>query len=244
MTDKKATYKFTVKDFTPETMPFGRLVEYYAEIARMLGQADSMHLIDIHESSHASQFHFDENCEHSVVARLMKINDGTAPRSALFARDKINQMLCDDATSGEFTDTDGRNVIQFPGNNVKIAKLVRMRDAATFTGELYHIAGSATDAKIRIKTALYGVVYCIATKEMAKSLREFLFEQIKVSGHGLWAKTDDGRWSIDDFTITDFTPIKNESLQEAVVRIRGLDIEWPDNVLQDIQSMGEKLSRE
>jgi len=241
MTDERTGYKFIVKDFTPETMPFGRLVEYYAEIAKMVGQAENMHLIDIRESSHASQFRFDRNHESSVTKRLMSLRDGTAPKNAINARDKINQMLTDDATSGEFADPAGKNVIQFPGNRQKVAALVRMRDAATFTGELYHIAGTQTDVRVRIKTELYGVVYCIATKDMAKNLRDFLFEPIKVSGRGLWAKTDEGGWSIDDFTITDFTPVKNEKLKDAVDRIRRLEIDWPENAIESMQSLDEKV---
>lgn len=240
MTEERSGYKFIVKDFTPETMPFGRLIEYYAQIAKMVGQAENMHLIDIREGSHASQFNFKRNHESEVTKRLMCLKDGTAPQNAVNAHDKINEMLSEDATSGEFTDPSGHNIIQFPGNKQKVSALVRMRDAATFTGELYHIAGTATDVRVRIKTDLYGVVYCIATKDMAKSLRDFLFEKVKVSGRGLWEKNDDGGWSIDDFTIADFIPVKNENLKDAVNRIRNLDIDWPKNVIQDMRSLDEK----
>ena len=51
-----ATYTFKIEGFTPESMPFGRLIEYYSEVKKMLGVADHLHLIDVVESSHGSAF--------------------------------------------------------------------------------------------------------------------------------------------------------------------------------------------
>lgn len=74
------SYTFKIDNFTPESMPFGRLVEYYAEIKKMLGVADNLHLVGVFESSHGSAFAIDRNFETQLVKRLIAINEGTAPK--------------------------------------------------------------------------------------------------------------------------------------------------------------------
>jgi len=233
-------YTFKIENFTPKSMPFGRLVEYYAEIKRMLGVADNLHLVGVIEGSHSNAFAIDRNQETTLVKRLIAINDGSAPNKATRAYDTINSMLKEDGTSGTFYDARGENVINFPGKRTDNNVQLRIRDAATFTGELYHIAGTKDDAKIRISTDAYGVVFCTTTRDIAKALRDFLFEDVKVSGRGMWTRDENGTWDIDDFYITDFTPIQKEDLRDAVNRIRAIAVDWPTDPLGDIRSFEEK----
>ena len=128
----------------------------------------------------------------------------------------------------------------FPGKHSDQGVELRIRDAASFAGELYHIAGTKDDAKIRINTEHFGVVFCTTTRDIAKALRDFLFEEVKVSGRGTWTRNEVGEWEIDDFAITDFAPVQGENLREAVDGLRGIAIEWPDDVLRDIRVNEEK----
>ena len=233
-------YTFRIEHFTPESMPFGRLVEYYAEIKKMLGVAENLHLTALFESSHGSAFAIDRNYETQLVQRISEINEGIAPKTAARAHSAINAMLKEDRTSGRFCDPQGQNVIVFPGERDEGATDLRIRDSAEFVGELYHISGAQSDAKARISTDSYGVVFCTTTRDIAKSLRDFLFEDVKVSGRGMWTRTSLGEWEISDFTITDFAPIKREGLRSAVNRIRDLNIAWPVDPLGEIASFDEK----
>ena len=234
------SYTFKIQDFNPESMPFSRLVEYYSEIKKLLGVSDHLHLVNIVEGSHGSCFAIDRNFEQDLVKRLMSVNNGTAPSAAMRAKNRINSMLKEDGTSGMFYDERNANVIQFPGKRDDQTELIKVRDTATFVGELYHLAGTKDDVKVRVSTDAYGVVFCTATKEMAKALRDFLFEEIKVTGRGMWSRLEDGSWEVEDFTISDFAPIKRESLRKAVDRIRSLDIEWPEDPLADIDRIEER----
>ena len=239
MTDT-AIYTFKINDFTPESMPFGRLVEYYLEIKRMLGLADHLHLVDVVEGSHGSAFKVDRNYERHLTQRLIELKIGNAPQLAQRAQQAINTMLAEDGTSGSFYDSGGANVVEFPGRRVDHAEQVRVRGAATFVGELYHIAGTQSDAKVRISTENYGVVFCATSRDIAKSLRDFLFEDVKVSGRGMWAKIESGRWVIDQFQITDFAPVSKDNLRQTVDRLRALDVDWPDDPLEEIARVEER----
>lgn len=234
------TYIFKIENYTPENMPFGRLVEYYLEIKKMLSVAENLHLVDVVEGSHGSAFRVDRNHESELTKRLMAINDGTAPKAANRARDAINAMLREDETSGSFSDSRGENVIPFPGKMTAKSSQIRVRGAASFVGELYYIAGTKDDAKVRISTDAYGKVFCDTSKEIAKALRDFLFENVKVSGRGLWAKSESGKWDIDNFIITHFDPVKSESLRQSVDRLRDMKINWPEDPIGEIAKLEER----
>ncbi|MCP4407475.1 MAG: hypothetical protein GY807_06895 [Gammaproteobacteria bacterium] len=231
------SYTFKIDDLTPEDMPFGRLVEYYAEIKKMLGVADNLHLLGVYSGSHGSTFAIDRNHESDLVKRLIALKDENAPKPALAARDNINSMLREDGTSGIFYDAHNRNVVHFPGKHAEDTTQVRIRDAASITGRLYYIAGSADGAKVRVQTETYGVVFCTTTIGIVKAMRDFFMEEVKINGRGMWTKTGEGGWSIDDFTITDFAPVKRENLRQAVDQIRELGIDWPEDPLARIDEI-------
>lgn len=239
-TDDINTYTFKIEGYTPNDMSFGRLLEYYQEVKKMLGMADSLHLIEVAEGSLANVFSVDRENNSKLKAVVAKKNEGTAPKKALRARDRINIMLQEDGTSGIFSDPYNDNVIPFPGARRDEGGLLRIRDAASFSGELYYIAGTKGDAKVRIHTERYGSVYCVTTIKLAKELREYLFEHVKVNGVGVWTRLDDDNWKISDFTITSFISLRRETLREAVDRLRAFEVEWPDDVLCKIRKIEEK----
>lgn len=240
MRDEAARYTFTIDGFTPETMPFGRLVEYYAEIKKMIGVSDNLHLIDIVESSHATEFTVDAGHARTLSDRLAEINQRTAPKGAIRACDTIDTMLKKDSASASFRDRTGENVVNFLGRRVDDQVLIRIKDAATFTGELYHISGHKDYARVRVSTDNYGVVFCTTTKIMARGLRDYLFETVRISGRGTWIRVESDKWDIDDFTITDFAPVSDECLRDAVSRLRALSISWPDDPIGAAHQLEEK----
>lgn len=228
-------YTFKLDDLTPETMPFGRLLDYYSQIAKMLGAADKLRFSGGLNSNHGARFAIERTQNNYIMQRIETINAGTAPRSALRAHDKINAMLKEDGTSALFFDTQNRNVIKFLGidSENKNAEQIKIRGRATFTGELYHITGKNDGAKIRIHTNLYGSVLGTLSKDMAKKLRNHLFEYVRVSGRGLWIREQDGRWRIENFIITDFITVSNENLRSVINKLRAIDIDWPKDMLED-----------
>ena len=234
-------YTFRIQNITPETMPFERILAYYQNLLTMLGDGSGIHLTEIFESSHASAFKIDPSCVKQVSNRVKELSSGNAPPAALKARTAIGEMLREDQTSASFEDERGNNVINFPSFLPDVSKPMRITDTGTFIGELYHISGAKSDARVRILTEEYGVVFCSTTKEIAIKIRNYLFEQIKVSGRGQWTLNPDTKlWDIGSFVITDFTPVKRESLRKVVENLRGLDIDWPEDTLVEI----DKLNRE
>ena len=83
-------------------------------------------------------------------------------------------------------------------------------------------------------------MFCSTSRDIAKALRDFLFEHVKVSGRGMWAKSEAGKWDIDNFVITDFSPVTWESLRQSVDRVRGMNLVWPEDPLGEISVIEER----
>lgn len=234
MTDTgQAQYTFKIDDYTPETMPFGRLVEYYSELTKLIGLPEHLRLVDVFKSSHGTRLSVNRHYQHRIDERLVQIRAGNAPKGALRARDQINYMLREDGTSGEFSGPAGSNVIAFPGKKADDEVLYSVCDQAVFSGELYHIAGTRDQIKVRVATDAFGVVYCRATREMGIALRDFLFEKVTITGRGIWKRTTDGAWAVNDVLITDYAPLVAGNLRQTVDALRGLDVDWPDDALSE-----------
>lgn len=238
---RKVEYTFKIEGLTPAEMPFARLVEYYAQLKTLIGVGENVHLVDIKESSHASCLTVDQQYEKKLLKRISDVKSGSAPVRVKRAQDMINAMLREDDTSGAFIGPQLTNVIDFPGNKIKEEVVYEIRDVGTFTGELYHIAGSASgeEVNLRIRTDAYGVVFALTTKDKGRVLREFLFENLQVTGKGLWRRDAAGRWAVDDFEVLDFAPARKETLRDTVNRLRKLDIQWPSDPLGEIECFNE-----
>lgn len=170
----------------------------------------------------------------------MALREGNTPKAARRAQDTIIEMLREDGTSGSIASASGSNVIHFPGRTADEDARYRVREAASFIGELYYIAGAKDDeAKVRLGTNAYGTVFCTTTREIARGLRDFLFENVKVSGRGTWSRLTDA-WTVQDFVITDFEPVSGDSLRTTVNHLRARQIDWPDDPLSEIDRIEEK----
>ena len=60
------------------------------------------------------------------------------------------------------------------------------------------------------------------TQEQAKQLGHHLYEWLRFQGEGKWFRDARGKWELRVFTITSFATVENESLPDAVQRLRGI----------------------
>ena len=234
-------YTFWIKDYRPETMQFGRLVAYYQQLLALLGGGEGIHLSDIVESSHGSQFAIDADFAEPLIKRLQAVERGTAPKDALNAQVKINAMLAEDRTSARLEEAGGSNVIIFPGGPLRLeAEVVEVNDTGSVVGELYHLAATQDDVHVRVRPSHGHVVYCTTSRDVAKRLRDCLFEEVRVSGPGRWRRDRDGTWTATELRIVDFDPVERLNLRQAVTRLRNLDIQWPEDPLGQLAQLNEQ----
>lgn len=232
---EESKYTFKINDLTPETISFIRLIEYYSEINKMIKGGDELHLLNITKGSHCSILTIDNNQNSSVIDIMSGINSGTASQDTDRAVQRINAMLKSDNPSAHFSDPQNQNIVQFSGKHTDTEDdgLIKITGNATFTGKLYSISGKDNIVNIRLDTNLHGNIFGTISKDKAIELSNFLFEFVRVNGQGKWIQEKNGNWKIQNFTITDFKPVKTESLRETVDELRAIDVHWPEDMLEN-----------
>ena len=116
-TRKPREYRFEIDAFTPETIPLGRLSQYLADVAKMMGQETNVHLSRIAKGSTVPIIRVDWEAEPKVRERLsaLKVNEG--PAEARRAYKEINKRLIEDNANGVLLDPALTKVIRFPGRD-------------------------------------------------------------------------------------------------------------------------------
>src|SRR5690348_4671004 len=114
---KRREYRFKIDAFTPETMPMARLAEYLADLARLFGTENSVHLIKVEKGSTVPVMLVEYEDEPKVRERLHAVNNKEGPEDAMKAAYSLNQRLEKDNGTGAIVDPVGRNVIKFPGRD-------------------------------------------------------------------------------------------------------------------------------
>ena len=235
-------YKFEIDGVTPDKMSFKRLLAYYSELQKVFGVGDNLHLLEISTGSHRSLFAIDEVHEKAVHEQFGKLEKGTASKTATKAYCQITAMFDEDEVTGTLRAmNDNREVIRFSGpkeitDNLSISVTVNKE----ITGRLYYIAGALDNdenVKVRIESDSFGKIRCTTSRNIAEKLGNELFKYVRVDGKGEWTMHENGRWSVNNFVITDYTALRQESLQESVDQIRKMNIEWPADTLKIIDDI-------
>lgn len=229
-------YTFWIKNETPETMSLARLVEYYQQLGALFGDPSALHLVQIHKGSHGSELRVETN---DAGMRILGLRDGSAPAETLKARDRIDEMLADDATSGHFSDQENNVIYLFSAKREPKLEAVSFRDSGSITGELYYMNGGTKGVNIRIRLSEGGNVAGRVSHDIAKQMRPHLLEQVRVFGEATWTRDEKG-WIPSDFEIHRFVPLVRGNLRSAVDTLRAFDISWRDDPLNLIAELNEE----
>lgn len=115
MSRKPREYRFEIDAFTPDTIPMSRLSQYLADVARMMGQEASVHLMRIENGSTVPIISVDWEAELKVQDRLRAVKFNEGPAEAQRAFKEINKRLVQDNANGVLIDPSETKVIRFPG---------------------------------------------------------------------------------------------------------------------------------
>ncbi len=122
-------YRFKIDAYTRETMPLGRLAEYLTELAVMLGEEKSVHLIEVEDGSCVPVFLVEPEAEPKILERADAIKRKEAPPEAMKAAANIDEKLRKDNGKAEFVGPKDNNLIIFPALSLKM----NLRDMKALT---------------------------------------------------------------------------------------------------------------
>jgi hypothetical protein len=231
-------YRFTIDTFTPDSIPMARLAEYMTDIAKMLGNKDKVHFVKVEPGSVVLLEHIEEPAIPRFRERLNGIRNRTAPDEAIAAYEDIDRRLAEDNAIGVMETTEGR-VFEFPGRNRKHQSAFgSIVQPGTIDGVLIRVGGKDETVPVYLEEG--AVIHkCNSNREMAKRLAPYIFGgPLRVYGNGRWSRDDFGNWTMDHFTINDFTELQESTLHDAVTKLRSIP-----NGLQSVDDPIEELSR-
>lgn len=224
---------------SPDRIAMARLSEYMQQLATMLGQTENVHFARIEKGSTRVVAHVDCGTPaQKVRARISNIRRGRAPKDAMGAYSRINEMLSTDNGTARLTERH-ITVVHFSGARANTDQNVTLVDSGAITGQLYALSEDRLgEVKARVRPRVGNAVICTADKIIGRELRRYLFEPVRVHGQGVWIRANPGEWSCQSLHIRDVRPVEDVKLKDAIKALREIDIEWPDDPLDDLDERG------
>jgi hypothetical protein len=244
------SFEFTLNAYSPETIPMERLALYLLEVARLMGETQSVHFEKLKGGSTTAVARSNWEAAPKIRKRLTDARANEGPDEARRARRRIDEMLVEDNASGELADVsaDARHrLIYFPGaKQTGDVAFGPFQQAGTLDGIPIVIGGEGDPVPVHLEDG-DRVYNCLAARHLAKEIAAYLFQvPIRVTGVGTWWRGADGEWERRRFRIQNFALLKDESVGDAVRRIQGLDTNLqthPDPIAELLTITGEDERR-
>lgn len=226
----KNEYRFEIKAYSPETMPLNLLSEYLKDIAILLGEANSVHLIRIDDGSTAPVFLIENEAVPKVERNLQLVRNNEAPEEQQKAQERINNRLRNDNGFGYIVSPDNSKVIEFPGVKKKLPiDYGRFTQYGTIDGVPINIGGKNDSVPIHLEGKQGEISICYTNREIAKTIARYLFTTIiRVEGNGRWQRHSNGEWELVHFAIKDFQELRQKTLSEDLTDLRAIGAKWKE----------------
>jgi hypothetical protein len=225
--DTFITFDFRISAWTPETLPMARLAEYATCLAKLLGSEAHVHLLKVRKGSAVPEFMVERTAEPKVRHRLSLVNTPDAPEDIQSNWHKVNTLLRDDNASAVLRIKRGAKILEFPGCKIPFSEEVVVHEPGEIDGVVIRVGGRDETVPVWLQGGSGEKLECNATREIAKQLARYLFEDpVRVTGNAKWRRTKERVWELAGFDIKSFDALDQTPLNELVTRLRAIDTEW------------------
>ena len=238
--DKKARpeFRFKIEAYRPETMPLARLAKYIGELAEILGESSSVHLVRLEGGSTTLVHEVEIEAVPKILDRTDAVRRGEAPRNAQKAYRRVNEYLRADNARAVFRRSiRGRRILEFPGVDEAEEPYPTVRQHGTITGTIERLGGTGDPVPVILMSEGDLIVGCHADRHVAKGLAPFIFEPVSLSGEGQWTRNQQGVWSLKYFTIESFRRLDNKPLSGAVADLRLIVGDLGEDVFDELMEL-------
>jgi hypothetical protein len=244
MIKKPIHYEFEIDAFTPQTLPMARLAEYMYDLATLLGNTEKVHFIRLKKGSTVLVHQVEWEAAPKVNERIRAIRQSEAPPDVMKAYGSIDRRLASDNAIGCLIEPSRHKVLEFPGRSrPDSAAFGPFTQPGTLDGIPIMVGGKLDPVPVHLEEG--DVIHtCYASRAIAKRLAGYLFiSTVRVVGNGRWHRGSDGIWIMDRFTIVDFHPLTDESLGEAVAKLRTAGESKYEDVLSELSKIRHDINR-
>lgn len=238
-------YTLRIDAYSPETMPMARLAEYMTTLANLLGQPERVHFVGVKPGSTCIVHKIEREAAPKVRERLGAVAANDAPDDARKAFKELNKMLRSDNAVADLNRSDGSaKILRFPGREEVVPDEIGPFSQPTeLDGTLVRIGGKDATAHAMILTNDGATPTCEVSREMARSLAQYLFGQpIRVRGIGRWFRDSEGQWQLKQLRADAFELLNDRGLSDTVVSLRAIGgNKWKemDDPLADLRAQRE-----
>ncbi|HOD71940.1 MAG TPA: hypothetical protein PKO27_12990 [Deltaproteobacteria bacterium] len=226
-------YKFKIEAYTPETFPMARCAEYLSQLATVVGETPYVHFVRLESGCVELAYRVDSEAIPKVEERIEKVkrNEGTVVEMAAYRR--MNHMLREDNGKAVITSSDGE-MLRFPGKEETHIKLASVKQHGKIDGELIRVGGSKEKVPILLDVEGKQLSHFYTTRTIAKRMGNYLFEEVRLFGDGLWERNTEGEWALKVFRVDRFEVLPKRTISETVESLRKLKGEWGEDEIERI----------
>jgi hypothetical protein len=205
----------------PQTLPMKRLGDYVAELAKLFGSSEHVHLLKVKSGSATPEIAVAAVAQPAVAARLALIGTPGADPELSRCYRSINMLLRDDACSATLKLKGGARVLAFPGIKTVLSEEVVVQESGVLDGIVIRVGGRDDSVPVWLEGEGREKLQCTASRSIAKELATHLFgEPVRVNGSGRWRRGADRVWTMESFAIKSWELLSNSTLQAMVHRVR------------------------
>jgi hypothetical protein len=218
-------YRFRIQEsYTPANIPMGRLGEYIAAYARLLGESKSVHFVRIVEASVGVEARVDVPAQIRVAKRIEQLRTGNPDKDLRKAFDELDVMLRDDNATGSLDDGNGATIIQFPGKTRILPPTYGpFSQEGTLEGQVIRVGGKDDTVPVHLQDGAKVHTHLSTTREIARRLGQHLFDKtVRVNGTGRYTRYENGIWELISFKISDFEILDDAPLLEVINKLRSV----------------------
>lgn len=239
--------RFKIDAYTPETLPMERLAEYMLQFAKLLGEVERVHFVDVKPGSAVLRARVEEAALPKVEHRLLEASRGQGDAVALKALQSLDDMLAEDNAAGQLLDESGAEIIAFPGRNrPKPLEYGPFREDGVLEGVVIKVGGKGPSVPIWLQDGDTVYKNCSARRPLARKLaKHYDAGLIRVSGSGSWMRLATGAWLMRAFEIKSFEVLDDAPLSDVIKRLHDVEgADWGEDPLADLARLrtGEGLN--
>lgn len=199
MASREWDYALQIKGVTLQTLSMERIAAYLREFAALLGDSARPRLSGIVKGSVVLRAVETADQPRAVTRARVRHAANDEESSAHPIYEKINALMAQDGARGVVVDRQLAVLVEFPGSHradVDQREYI-VHDTGTIDGIVVGIGGIDDTVHVRLQEAP-GVVHSVAIRDMdlARKLAvQFRGNTVRVSVHGTWCRTGDGKWN-------------------------------------------------
>ena len=233
-------FRFRIDVYTPETLPMARLAEYMADLARLLGEPESVHFVRPDPGSADLVHVVDEPSVPKVTERVTQVRNRDAPDDVMAVYERLDRRLRSDNSAGHLY-SDGAEIIHFPGKNAEVSVTFGpFYQRTTLHGVVMRLGGMADFARVTIHDRGKTYTDCRTKRDVVRALAPHIYgPELRFFGRARWQRDKAGRWTMDRFFINNFDEVDQEPLTSVVAKLRDV----PGNHWREIDDPWRELDR-